>query len=64
MAEHGSVRVHGIDPRTGQLVGEPMPASTPEQLETLVQAAARTLPTILALHRLLWRLKPEAEGVG
>lgn len=44
MAEHGSVRVQGIDPRTGRLVAESIQATTPEQLETLVQAAARALP--------------------
>ena len=44
MAEHGSVRVQGIDPRTGRPAGEPIQATTPEQLETLVQAAARARP--------------------
>jgi NADP-dependent aldehyde dehydrogenase len=44
MAEHGSVRVQGIDPRSGRLVAESIQATTPEQLETLVQAAARALP--------------------
>src|SRR5258708_38729766 len=44
MAEHGSVHVQGMDPRTGRLVAESIQATTPEQLETLVQAAARALP--------------------
>lgn len=65
-ATRANDRVCGIDPRTGQPVGEPVPASTPGEVDRAATAAERATRPYAALgyRRRADLLRAVADGLG